>query len=94
MLLGMANLSDSKQQNFYTPNSQHTFQKHQPFTQNQFIIFNEIGEMTSQIMYIRVNVPLNLTALFDQAELFTSYLETLKNSLKQFKIWGILHLND
>jgi hypothetical protein len=31
-------------------------------------------------MYIRVNVPLNLTALYDQADLFTTYLHTLKNT--------------
>jgi hypothetical protein len=45
MLLGMANLSDSKQQNFYTPNRHQTMQKHQPFTQNLFIIVDKIGEM-------------------------------------------------
>jgi hypothetical protein len=80
MLLGMANLSDSKQQNFYTLNNQQLFQKNQPYTQNQFIIFDEIGEMASQMMYIHVNVPLNLTALYDQADLFASYLQTIKNT--------------
>jgi hypothetical protein len=80
MLLGMANLCDSKQQNVYTPNSHQTFQKYQPFTQNQFIIFDEIGEIASQTMYIHVNVPLNLTTLYDQADLFSTYLQTLKNT--------------
>jgi hypothetical protein len=37
------------------------------FMQNQYIIFDEIGEMASQMMYIHVKMPLNLTALFDQA---------------------------
>ncbi len=63
-LLGMADLSDSKQQNFYTPNSQQTIQKQPSCTQNQFIILNEIGEMASPMMYIHVNVPLNLSPLY------------------------------
>jgi hypothetical protein len=80
MLPGMANLSNSKQQNYFTPNSQQQFQKHQPFTQSQLIIFDEIGGLASQIMYNHVNDPLNLTALYDQADLFTSYLQTHKNT--------------
>jgi hypothetical protein len=76
----MANLYDSKQQNFCTPNSQNQFQKHQPHTQNQFIISDEIGEMASQMMYIYINVPLNLTALYDQADHFTSSPQTLKTT--------------
>jgi hypothetical protein len=36
--------------------------------------------MASQMMYIHVNVPLNLTALYDQADIFTTYLQTLKNT--------------
>jgi hypothetical protein len=40
----------------------------------------EIGEMATQMMYIHVNIPRNLTALFDQADLFTSYLQTLSNT--------------
>jgi hypothetical protein len=49
-LLGMADLSKSKQQNYYTQNSQQTTQKQPSFTQNQFIIFDEIGEMASKMM--------------------------------------------
>jgi hypothetical protein len=36
--------------------------------------------MASQMMYIHVNVPLNLTAFYDQADLFRSYLQTFKNT--------------
>ncbi len=79
-LLGMADLSNSKQQNYYTPNSQQTTQKQPSFTQNQFIILDEIGEMASQMMYIHVHVHLNLSALYHQADLFTTYLYTLKNT--------------
>jgi hypothetical protein len=38
-LPGMADLSDSRQQNYYTPNNQQTTLKQPFFTQNQFIIF-------------------------------------------------------
>ncbi len=57
MLLGKIDLSDSRQQNYYTPNNQQLTQKQSSFNQNQFIIFDEIGEMASQMMYIHVNVP-------------------------------------
>jgi hypothetical protein len=57
-LLSMRDLSDSRQQNNYTPNNQQTIQKLSSLNQNQFIIFNEIGEMASQMMYIHFNVPL------------------------------------
>ncbi len=80
MLLGMTDLSDSRQQNYFTPNNQQITQKQSSFNQNQFIIFDEIGEMSSQMMYIHVNVPLNLSALYHQANLFTNYLYTLKNT--------------
>ncbi len=80
MLLGMTDLSDSRQQNYYTPNTQQITQKQSYFNQNQFIIFDEIVEMASQMMYIHVNVPLNLSALYHQADLFTNYLYTLKNT--------------
>ncbi len=36
--------------------------------------------MASQMMYIHVNLPLNISTLYDQANLFESYLLTLKNS--------------
>jgi hypothetical protein len=32
------------------------------------------------MMHIHVNIPLNLTALYNQADLFTTYLHTLKNT--------------
>ena len=36
--------------------------------------------MASQMMYIHVNLPLNISTLYDQANLFESYLLTLKHS--------------
>jgi hypothetical protein len=48
--------------------------------QNHYIIFDEIEEMASQMMYIHVNIPLNLTALLDQADRLTFYLQTLQNT--------------
>jgi hypothetical protein len=36
--------------------------------------------MASQVMYIHVNLPLNISTLYDQANLFESYLLILKNS--------------
>ena len=79
-LLGMTDLSNSRQQNYYTPTNNQINQKPNPLNQNQFIIFDEIGEMASQMMYIHVNIPLNLSALYHQADLFTNYLYTLKNT--------------
>jgi hypothetical protein len=58
-LLGMADLTKSKQQIYYTPNSQQTPQKQPSFVKNQFIVFDEIREMASQMMHIHVNVSLN-----------------------------------
>jgi hypothetical protein len=49
-LLGKFDHSDSRQQNYYTPNNQQTIQKQSSLNQNQFIIFDEIGEMASQMM--------------------------------------------
>jgi amino acid permease len=49
--------------------------------QNQYIIFNEIGEMTSEMIYIHINIPLKITVVFNQYDLFTSYLQTLKNTI-------------
>jgi hypothetical protein len=80
------NAEANQQQNFYTPQ-----QPPPPFYQNyptissasqksQYVIFNAIGEMASQMMYIHVNLPLNISTLYDQANLFESYLLTLKNS--------------
>jgi hypothetical protein len=79
-LLGMTDLSDSRQQNYYTLNNQQTTHKQSSSKQNQFIIFDEIGEMASQMICIHANVPLNLSALYHQADLFTNYLYTLKNT--------------
>jgi hypothetical protein len=80
------NTEANQQQNFYTPQ-----QPPPPFYQNyptiptasqksQYVIFNAIGEMASQMMYINVNLPLNISTLYDQANLFETYLLTLKNS--------------
>jgi hypothetical protein len=33
--------------------------------QNQYFVFDEIGEIASQMVYIHVNIPLNLTAPYD-----------------------------
>jgi hypothetical protein len=41
---------------------------------------HEIGEKASQIMYIYPNILFYLTALYDQADIFTSYLNTLQNT--------------
>jgi hypothetical protein len=78
MLLGISNLEENSQQNFYTPNNPFSnYPKTTSFTLNKYITFHEIGEMASQMMYINVNIPLNVTALYDQADLFTLYLQTL-----------------
>ena len=79
LMLNIVNNAEANQQNFYSPKDSFATFK-QPMNQNQYIIFDEIGEMASQMMYIHVNIPLNLTALYDQAELFTTYLQTLQNS--------------
>jgi hypothetical protein len=73
--MGINNLAESNQLKFYTSNNQFSnFQKTTSFTQNQYIILDEIGEKASQMMYIHMNISLNLTVLYDQADLFTSYL--------------------
>ena len=47
---------------------------------SHYIVFDEIGKMASSMTYIHVMVPLNLTNLFDQAELFQHYLMQLSTS--------------
>jgi hypothetical protein len=80
------NAEANQQQNFYTPQQPPP----PPFYQNyptiptasqksQYVIFNAIGKMASQMMYIHVNLPLNISTLYDQANLFETYLLTLKN---------------
>ena len=81
ILLGIINYAKGNQQNFYTPqNSLSNFHKASTLSQDQFIIFDEIGEMASQMAYIHVNIPLNLTALYDQSKLFSSYLHSIRNT--------------
>ena len=81
ILLGIINYATGNQQNFYTPqNSLSNFNKATQLSQDQFIIFDEIGEMASQMAYIHVNIPLNLTALYDQSKLFSSYLHSIRNT--------------
>ena len=46
---------------------------------NQFIIFQEIGEMAADLSYIHVTLPLNISTLYQQAEVFESYLTDLAN---------------
>ena len=85
------NAEANQQQNFYTPNQPPpTFYQDYPTIpsssqKSQYIIFNAIGEMASQMMYIHVNLPLNISTLCDQANLFESYLLALKNSTT----WGV-----
>jgi hypothetical protein len=40
----------------------------------------KLEKMASQMMYIHVCIPFKLNALYDQADLFTLYLQTLKNT--------------
>ena len=46
---------------------------------NQFIIFQEIGEMAADLSYVHVTLPLNISTLYQQAEVFKSYLTDLAN---------------
>ena len=45
-----------------------------------FIVFDEIGKMASSMSYVHVLVPLNISNLYDQAELFRDYLIRLAES--------------
>ena len=80
------NAEANQQQNFYTPQQPTpTFYQNYPTIpsasqKSQYVIFNAIGEMASQMMYIHVNLQLNISTLYDQANLFESYLLTLKHS--------------
>ncbi len=80
------NAEANQQQNFYTPQQPPpTFYQNYPTIpsasqKSQYVIFNAIGEMASQMMYIHVNLPLNISTLYDPANLFESYLLTLKHS--------------
>ena len=80
------NAEANQQQNFYTPHQPPpTYYQNYPTIptasqKSQYVIFNAIGEMASQMMYIHVNLPLNISTLYDQANLFETYLLTLKNS--------------
>lgn len=47
---------------------------------NQFIIFQEIGEMAADLSYIHVTIPLNITTLYQQGDLYKDYLTTMANS--------------
>ena len=60
---------------FPVANSQMSFS-----TPSHYIVFDEIGKMASSMAYIHVTVPLNLTNLYDQAELFRHYLIQLSTS--------------
>ncbi len=87
LIFGIINNAEANQhQNIYTPQqAPPTFYQNYPTIpsasqKSQYFIFNAIGEMASQMMYIHVNLPLNISTLYDQANLFESYLLTLKNS--------------
>ena len=84
----VTNAKANPQNNMYTPNNRNSnpYQHYldipprNTLRQSQHIIFNAIGEMAAQMMYVHVNLPLNLTALYDQAQLLESYLYTLTNT--------------
>ena len=81
----ISNAKADQQQNYYTPQqSSHLYQDYPTIPsaaqKSQYVIFNAIGEMASQMMYIHVSLPLNISTLYDQANLFESYLLQLKNT--------------
>jgi hypothetical protein len=76
LIFGIINNAEAnQQQNYYTPQQSppHLYQNYPtiPSTsqKSQYVIFNAIGEMASQMMYIHVSLPLNISTLYDQANL-------------------------
>ena len=47
--------------------------------QNQHIVFEEVGKMATQMKFIHVVVPLNMTVLFKEAEILRNSLNTMAN---------------
>ena len=52
-------------------------------TPSHYIVFDEMGKMASSMAYIHVTVPLNLTNLYHQADLFKQHLITLSTTKTQ-----------
>ena len=48
--------------------------------QLQHVVFEEIGEMAPQLMYVHVLLPLNITSLYQQAEVYKAYLTKLSST--------------
>ena len=44
------------------------------------MVFEEIGEMAPQLMYVHVLLPLNITTIYEQAAIYKAYLKELANS--------------
>ena len=49
-------------------------------TPSHYIVFDEMGKMASSMAYIHVTVPLNLSNLYDQADLFRQHLIKLSTA--------------
>ena len=93
LLLGVLSFpQNSSEQQLQFPN-QHNFQTPPLFNQFQqatgsrisqkqlqHIVFEEIGEMAPQMMYVHVFIPLNITTLYQQADIYKTYLLQLANS--------------
>ena len=93
LLLGVLSFpQNSSEQQLQFPN-QHNFQNTPLFNQFQqatgsrisqkqlqHIVFEEIGEMAPQMMYVHVFIPLNITTLYQQADIYKTYLLQLANS--------------
>ena len=77
-------IQNQQQPSFRTPPLFNQFQQAtgSPIShkQLQHIVFEEIGEMAPQMMYVHVLIPLNITTLYQQAELYKTYLLQLSNS--------------
>jgi hypothetical protein len=66
-------------QNFYYGQN-----KQAPLQQNnlpkQNIIFDEVGKLASNLKYIHVAIPLNITTFYEQGLILETYLKTLANT--------------
>jgi hypothetical protein len=66
-------------QNFYYGQN-----KQAPIQQNnlptQKVIFDEVGKLASNLKYIHVAIPLNITTVYKQGLILKTYLKTLANT--------------
>ena len=75
--------------------------------QNQHIVFEEVGKMATQMKFIHVVVPLNMTVLFKEAEILRNSLNTMANkttsekrkilftkAIRETGLYGLLKLNE